>query len=235
MQVSVIIPTYNEEQNIERCLRSLRQQTFPEDEYELIVVDGNSKDRTREIAEPLADRVIIQTSKKVGGARNDGGRLAEGAIIATTDADCIIPPRWVEEIARTFSLDSRIVQIYGPVDPIEPGIRNRLSLELANGFSRIGYSTRAFYFTLGCNTAFRKDAFIQAGMYRCVDAGDDIEIARRMCMLGQVVRNPRMRVGFSMRRYDQFGTLKSLYEWFYIVAKGGEADKYNYIKREYKK
>ncbi|MDT8358359.1 MAG: glycosyltransferase, partial [Methanomicrobiaceae archaeon] len=171
----------------------------------------------------------------VGGARNDGGRLAEGSIIATTDADCIIPPGWVEEIVRTFSLDSRIVQIYGPVDPIEPGIRNRISLGLANGFSRIGYTTRAFYFTLGCNTAFRKDAFLQAGMYRCVDAGDDIEIARRMRTLGRVVRNPRMRVGFSMRRYDQFGMLKSLYEWFYIVAKGGEADEYRYIKKEYRK
>jgi glycosyltransferase involved in cell wall biosynthesis len=235
MKVSVVIPTYNEERNIERCLLSLRRQTFPEDEYELIVVDGNSIDRTREIAEPLADRVIIQTSKKVGGARNDGGRLAEGSIIATTDADCIIPPGWIDEIVQTFSRDPRIVQIYGPVDPIEPGIRNRMSLELANGFSRIGYMTRAFYFTLGCNTAFRKAEFIQAGMYRCVDAGDDIEIARRMSRLGYVVRNPRMRVGFSMRRYDQFGTLKSLYEWAYIVAKGGETDKYRYIKREYKK
>ncbi|HPD51509.1 MAG TPA: glycosyltransferase family 2 protein, partial [Methanoculleus sp.] len=70
--ISVVVPTYNEEQNIERCLRSLADQTVPRKNYEIIVVDGNSKDRTRDLAEPLADQVFIQTSKRVGGARNDG-------------------------------------------------------------------------------------------------------------------------------------------------------------------
>ncbi|HRT12001.1 MAG TPA: glycosyltransferase family 2 protein, partial [Methanoculleus sp.] len=70
--ISVVVPTYNEEQNIERCLRSLADQTVPRKNYEIIVVDGNSKDRTRDLAETLADQVFIQTSKRVGGARNDG-------------------------------------------------------------------------------------------------------------------------------------------------------------------
>jgi glycosyltransferase involved in cell wall biosynthesis len=235
MQISVVVPTFNEEQNIEGCLRSLRMQTLPGDEYEVIVVDGNSTDLTRDLAEPLADKVIIQTSKKVGGARNDGARIATGSIIATTDADCLVPPDWLEIIEKSFESIPNLVQVYGTVFPIEPGIRNKISLGIANGFSRAGYMTRTIYFTLGCNTAFDRDAFIRAGMYRCIDAGDDLEIARRMLLLGRVVFNPRMNVGFSMRRYEQFGTLKSLYEWFYIVAKGGESSKYSYIKRKYKK
>jgi hypothetical protein len=71
-------------------------------------------------------------------------------------------------------------------------------------------------------------------MYRCIEAGDDVEIALRMKKLGKVKFDSRMRVGFSMRRYQQFGTLKSLYEWFYIVARGGEASKFSYSKRKYK-
>jgi hypothetical protein len=71
-------------------------------------------------------------------------------------------------------------------------------------------------------------------MYRTVDAGDDLEIARRMRKLGKVKFSNRVRVGFSMRRYQQYGTLKSLYEWFYIVAHGGSSDKHSYTKREYK-
>jgi hypothetical protein len=43
-----------------------------------------------------------------------------------------------------------------------------------------------------------------------------------------------MRVGFSMRRYEQFGTLKSLYEWLYITFHGGESGKYSYTQRKYK-
>jgi len=94
--ISVIIPTYNEEANITACLQSLCNQTMSRDEYELIVVDGNSKDRTCELAREYADEVITQTSKKVGGARNDGVLRARGDIVATTDADCIIPPDWLE-------------------------------------------------------------------------------------------------------------------------------------------
>jgi hypothetical protein len=71
-------------------------------------------------------------------------------------------------------------------------------------------------------------------MYRCIDAGDDLEIALRMKRYGRVRFDSRLRVGFSMRRYQQFGTLKSLYEWLYIVTKGGESDKYSYSRREYK-
>jgi glycosyltransferase involved in cell wall biosynthesis len=231
--ISVIIPTYNEEANITACLQSLSNQTICRDEYEIIVVDGNSLDCTCELAQAYADEVFTQTSKKVGGARNDGVLRARGDIIATTDADCIIPPGWLEIIQNDF--ESRdIVQLYGTVYPIEEGLKHKISLMGTNTFSRIGYYTRALYYTLGCNTAFDKKAFVKAGMYRCIDAGDDLEIALRMRKLGRVRLDARMKVGFSMRRFQQFGTLKSVYEWLYIVANGGEASEYSYSKRNYK-
>ncbi|VVB89220.1 Glycosyltransferase AglE [uncultured archaeon] len=231
--ISVIIPTYNEEGSITTCLESLSHQTLNRDEYELIVVDGNSKDRTCELARAYADEVMTQTSKKVGGARNDGVLSAQGNIIATTDADCIIPPEWLEIIKNDFESQD-IVQLYGTVYPIEEGIKHKISIMGANTFSRIGYYTRTLYYTLGCNTAFDKRAFISAGMYRCIDAGDDLEIARRMRKIGRVMLDDRMKVGFSMRRFQQFGTIKSVYEWLYIVTNGGKASKYSYSKRDYK-
>lgn len=231
--ISVIVPAFNEERNITACLKSLDSQTLPRDEYEIIVVDGNSSDSTRELAEEYADEVFIQTSRKVGGARNDGVIRAKGNIVATTDADCIIPPDWLEVIKKDFERND-VVQLYGTVYPIEDGIKNKISLIGANTFSGICYYTGLFYYTLGCNTAFDREAFIKAGMYRTIDAGDDVEIALRMKKLGKVKFNSNMRVGFSMRRYQQFGTLKSLYEWFYIVARGGETSKFSYSKRKYK-
>jgi glycosyltransferase involved in cell wall biosynthesis len=231
--ISVIIPTFNEEENIAQCLVSLCHQTIPRNEYEIIVVDGGSKDATCEIAQKYADKVFTQTSKKVGGARNDGVNAAKGDIIATTDADCILPPDWVQRIGEDFK-DSSVVQLYGPVYPIEEGIGNRFSLLLANTFSRIGYFSRTFYYTLGCNTAFRKEAFLKAGMYRCIDAGDDLEIAMRLKDLGKIRFDGKLKVGFSMRRYQKFGTFQSIYEWIYIVADGGENDKYSYTQKEYK-
>ncbi|NJD54433.1 MAG: glycosyltransferase family 2 protein [Candidatus Methanoperedens sp.] len=231
--ISVIVPTYNEEANITACLKSLCNQTISRDEYEIIVVDGNSKDCTYELAQEYADKVMTQTSKKVGGARNDGVLRARGEIVATTDADCIIPPEWLEIIKNDFESHD-IVQLYGTVYPIEEGLKHKISLMSANTFSRIGYYTRALYYTLGCNTAFDKEAFIRAGMYQCIDAGDDVEIALRMRKLGRVMLDGRMKVGFSMRRFQQFGMIKSVYEWLYIVASGGEASGYSYSKRNYK-
>lgn len=233
-KISVIVPTFNEEKSIVTCLESLNNQSFPRDDYEIIVVDGNSKDRTRELAEPLADQVFIQTSKKVGGARNDGARAASADIIATTDADCLIPPNWLAVIHEIFENRDDIVQLYGTVFPLEPGLKHRASLALANTFSRIGYYSRTLYYTLGCNTAFDKEAFLQVGGYKCIDAGDDLEIAQRLKELGKITLSTKMRVQFSMRRYEQFGTLKSLYEWIYIVRKGGDSEKFQYAGRQYK-
>ena len=233
--ISVIVPAYNEEQNISICLESLCRQTLPRDQYEIIVVDGGSKDHTREIAARYADMVFIQTSKKVGGARNDGALKAKGEILATTDADCIIPEDWLGVITTGFERNPNVVQLFGPVDPMERGIKNHLFLALANTFSRFGYYSGLFFYTLGCNSAFRREAFIQAGMYACIDAGDDLEIPQRMKNYGRVKFENRMRVIFSMRRYEQFGTLRSLYDWVYIVAHGGESTKKSYTRKEYKK
>ncbi|MBP5082959.1 MAG: glycosyltransferase [Methanomicrobium sp.] len=233
-RISVVIPTFNEEDNITACLTSLCNQTIPRSDYELIVVDGGSKDKTRELAEKLADTVIIQTSKRVGGARNDGAKLTDAKILATTDADCIIPPEWLETVLASFEKNDKIVQLYGTVTPLEPGVKFKFYLWLANQFSRLGYYTHTLYYTLGCNTAFVKEAYDSIGGYKCIDAGDDLEIAQRMRKIGKVKFNPKMTVKFSMRRYVKFGTLKSLYIWLYIVLKGGKSDKYSYTGKTYK-
>lgn len=231
--ISVVIPSYNEGERIESCLKSLISQTIPRDQYEIIVVDGNSRDNTREIAMQYADLLFIQTSPKVGGARNDGALKAKGEILVTTDADTYLPPDWLERIQKGFA-DPGVVMLYGPVKPIENTIKNRFYLMMANTFAWLGYHTGTILFTLGCNSAFRKDLFFEGGMYRVSDAGDDLEIAHRMKRLGKVRFDRGLWVGFSMRRYDQFGALKSIYEWFYIVLHGGDANKYSYSKREYK-
>lgn len=107
-----------------QVLESLCNQTMNRTEYELIVVDGNSKDTTRDIARKYADKVIIQTRAKVGGARNDGADLATADIIATTDGgDCVLPPEWVETVYAEFAAHPEAAAIYGTVYPLEDGIK----------------------------------------------------------------------------------------------------------------
>lgn len=232
--ISIIIPAYNEGATIRRCLDALAHQTVPRGSYELIVVDGNSKDNTREIAAEYADIVFIQESERVPGARNDGFARAMHDIVATTDADCIVAHDWVEQILLSFK-DPRVVLAFGPVTPIEANPVNRRYVLLFNTLMRFGAATRLYYYTLGCNTVFRYEALKRAGMYRIMDAGDDLEVAVRMRKEGRVVFNLNLKVGFDFRRYEQFGFWKTLYEWYWIVLVGGISRKYSYTQRVYQK
>ena len=230
--ISIIVPTYNEEATILRSLTSLSEQTVPRDQYELIVVDGNSHDKSRELAGKLADIVFIQESERVGGARNDGFLRSQYDLVATTDADSYIPPNWIEELIRSFKKPD-VVQTYGPICAISDTSKNRMYVKLFNSMIWAGAGTGLWHYTLGCNTAFKKDALIRAGMYRNYDAGDDLEIPLRMKKEGRVYFNRKLIVGFDFRRYDDYGFMKTLAEWYYIVLKGGSSDKFQYSQREY--
>ncbi len=232
--ISIIIPAYNETATIRRCLHALSHQTVSRDRYELIVVDGNSKDTTREIAAEYADIVFIQESERVPGARNDGFRRAKYDIIATTDADSLPPADWVERLLDSFA-DPEVVMAFGPVTPIDVNPKNRRYILLFNFIMKFGAATRLYYYTLGCNTAFRYEPFERAGMYKIKDAGDDLEVGLRMRKRGKVRFNPRLKVGFDFRRYEQFGFWKTIIEWYLIVLQGGISRKRSYTRRVYSK
>jgi len=233
--ISVVIPAFNEGEGIETCLQSLCNQTLPRDQYEIIVVDGNSKDNTREIAEKYADLVFIQTSKKVGGARNDGVMASKYDWVVTADADCFFPPTWLETIVNDFKKYPDSVVFYGPIYPLEPGVKNKVEIFCYNRFIHATGKLKLFYATLGANTAFRKKEFIEAGMYRVCDAGDDFELPFRLKKYGKIHLDMKMVVGFSMRRFMNFGLLRSGFQWFYVVVKGGDSDKHQYMGKTYAK
>jgi cellulose synthase/poly-beta-1,6-N-acetylglucosamine synthase-like glycosyltransferase len=109
--VSVVIPARNEEQNIATCLESVLNQTYPKDRHEIILVNDNSTDKTGIIAEEFAGRtdrlkiIIAKENPDLTGRSNalaQGIDIAKGEVILMTDADCVIPPTWVEYIAKRF-------------------------------------------------------------------------------------------------------------------------------------
>ena len=101
--ISVIVPAYNAEKYLKNCVESVRNQTFQD--WELLIVDDGSKDRTREIAMECAagdDRVRVLRKKNggVSSARNLGLREAKGEYIAFLDADDRYECRCLEKIGR---------------------------------------------------------------------------------------------------------------------------------------
>ncbi|RMF92318.1 MAG: glycosyltransferase, partial [Candidatus Schekmanbacteria bacterium] len=93
--ISVIIPAYNAEEDLKECLASLKKQTIKP--KEIIVVDDGSTDSTAKVAEEMG-AIVVKNDRNVGRgqARINGVRKASGTVYAFTDADCIVPEKWLE-------------------------------------------------------------------------------------------------------------------------------------------
>lgn len=105
MKISVVIPVYNEEKYIVRCLKSIINNTRKADE--IIVVDGLSEDKTRKLISKFPEVKLLKNSHRTAASgRNVGISYAKGDIIAFTDGDCIVRKDWLENIEKAFENDN---------------------------------------------------------------------------------------------------------------------------------
>lgn len=110
--VSVIIPTKNSEKTLGECLKSLKNQTYPKNKYEIIIIDDHSTDRTVDIAKKYRAKIIISYGPP-GRQRNRGISKARGKTIGFIDSDCIAKKNWISEGVKYFISDE-IAVVGGP-------------------------------------------------------------------------------------------------------------------------
>ncbi|MBY0376402.1 glycosyltransferase [Patescibacteria group bacterium] len=102
--VSIIVPVYNRQDNIDENIKSLLAQDYPKDKYEIIIIDNGSTDRTLEIIKKHP--VVLLEEKEVRtsyAARNKGINFSKGEIIAFTDSDCIAFTDWLTRGVEALS------------------------------------------------------------------------------------------------------------------------------------
>lgn len=125
--VSVLIPARNESKNIGACLEAVSKQNYPQDKYEVIVIDDRSTDGTAETARAFESRIpslkVITVRQTPSGiapkkhALNVGIGESRGEIILCTDADCRPKPEWIETMASGFDEQTGMVIGYSPIAP----------------------------------------------------------------------------------------------------------------------
>lgn len=116
IKVSVIIPTYNDWGPLSICLDALSVQTLPQDRFEIIIANNEVRSPPPpDFAMPRNAKMITVPQHGSYAARNGALDLAEGDIIAFTDADCVPEPQWLTVAIDTFEADQSISRIAGGV------------------------------------------------------------------------------------------------------------------------
>jgi len=233
--VTVVVPVRNGEQTIQQLLDSLQKLDYDRNKVEVIVVDGNSTDKTREIVKKYPVKLVIEEEKGLNLARNVGIRCSNGEIVAFTDSDCIVPPNWITKIVENFkdpkvscvggsakALDDDFISQYADnsIVRLMPFFTKREELEKVKPF---------FRHPAGCNMAFRRKVAEEVGYFdENIQYGfDEVEFADRICRAGyKMVLDPEVVVWHKHR-----STLKEFLKQNFQYGKGsGLVFKMNMLK-----
>ena len=156
-----MVCAYNAERTMEACLASLEVLNYPD--YEVIVVNDGSRDRTLEIAESYSYcRIISQPNRGLSVARNVGAEAATGEIVAYTDSDCVADPDWLTYLVAKMEA-SGLAACGGPnFPPPEDSLVPAAVAVAPGGPTHVLLSDEVAEHIAGCNMAFRRDGAARA-------------------------------------------------------------------------
>ena len=228
MILSIIIPTYNEEEYLPILLESIKQQSF--NDYEVIIADANSKDRTREIAEEYG--CIITEGGLPAVGRNNGAKIAKGEYLLFLDSDLKLTDDYLRDTIYEFRMERLGIAIT-QMQPLSEKSEAQLFHYLANLFM-IGVEKIKPH-GAGCYGIIVKKELHEkcGGFNEELTFGEDSEYIRRLGSIERfkVLRKPR--IGVSTRRLEEEGieTLIRQYgksTWNDFMGKETGAEELNY-------
>ncbi len=200
MKLSIIIPTYNEEEYLPDLLKSIQRQDF--EDYEVIVADSHSTDNTVNIAKSYGCHVVPGGLPGIG--RNNGAKVAKGEILLFIDSDCVLTDNYLSSAIEEFehyNLGIAITQIV----PMEKSFINILSHEFANYMTK--QISKFKPHGAGCYGIFTYKSLHESvdGFDESVDFGEDTDYIERIGKISRfrVLENPRLLV--STRRLEEEG------------------------------
>ncbi|MEZ4401944.1 MAG: glycosyltransferase family 2 protein [Kofleriaceae bacterium] len=221
--VTIAMPAYNEEHYIEACIRSVQAQDYPRDRIEILVADGRSTDRTREILAELtaADpriKVIDNPDRLQAAGLNQLIRAARGEVVVRMDVHCEYAPSYVrtcvEKLDATGADNVGGAQRAKAKTPFQQALCAALTSPVGVGGARYRDATAEGFVDTVFLGAFRKKIFEKIGLYdpRAI-TNEDAELNQRLLASGgRIYLSPEIEVHYYPR--DSFATLARQY-WKY--------------------
>lgn len=216
---SVVIPAYNEEAYLGRCLDSLAAQCFS-GLVEVIVVNNNSSDRTAEVALAHGVAVLFEPAAGVCQARQTGTAAASGEIVVSTDADTVFGPGWLARIDRILRADPDAVAVAGPCQWVgAPGWGRVYQRALFGGVDLVHRLTGRVLYVSATNIAFRREHWTGYDL-TLTQGGDELDLLRRLRSRGPVRFDRDNPTFTSARRMNRglFYNLFCTFLYYYLVG-----------------
>ena len=202
--ISIIIPARNEEKNIGSCIQSIISQTFPSNNFEIIVVNDHSTDNTTNVVlsfkqenihlinlEDFTKAQVLNSYKKK--SIETAMQFAKGELIVTTDADCIMPEKWLETLAACYKEKSPVFVALPVVFKnakssdsfLKRFFKNFQSLDfmMLQGITGASVYKRFHAMCNGANLAYQKKVFYEVNGFEGIDrlaSGDDMLLMHKI-------------------------------------------------------
>lgn len=230
--VSVVVPAYNEEKIIQKTLYSLAKQgtKIP---FEVVFVDNNCTDNTVKVVGPFSKKfkrlkIICETKQGIGSTRESGFKNSESEIIASTDADSLVPQEWISKIFGEFWKDKNLIGVVGTyVFESKSKVFNLVSKGIMMFADYIHKSLTGSFAFRGINFAVKKEAWQKAGGFNIkISALEDVDLSLRVGKLGKIKYLSNLVVTTSYRRFEgrflkQFTKRAKAY-FYRVIAKSSE-------------
>lgn len=216
--ISIIVPTLNEEESLKFLLESLRRQSWSN--FEVLVVDGGSKDKTINIAKQYKAKTIILNGSSEFYSRNVGASLAKGRILLFTSADIIMPKDLMKKVYDKFENNHRVIAVSGFGIPDDAPIIGKVEYWLYNAFRYILAKLPKPFRRFSTSTNFlavRKKVFEKAGGFDPVDINADGLLGKTLSELGEVEFCSELYVFISARRMYKMGFFNFNRHYFYVL------------------
>lgn len=201
--LSIIIPTLNEEKYLPRLLESIRKQSYKD--YEVIVSDAFSKDRTREIARSFGCKIV--DGGLPGKARNNGARVSKGNLLLFLDADVFMDNKDFLKLLLYKHKKKRFVMASGFILPDNKDFLDQLLMFLGNVFNFL--FQKIYHGVQGPYMFVEKEYYDKVnGFDEKIILGEDVDFSYRVSKIGKLSFLIRPSLKISMRRFHQEGRLK---------------------------
>jgi succinoglycan biosynthesis protein ExoA len=220
--VTVAVPVLNEEAHLAACLAAIDAQTHPHI-VEVIVVDGGSQDRTREIASAHPGVRVLANPKRIqAAALNVALRAAKGDVFVRVDGHCVIAPDYVERCLLALSRPGTVMVGGGMTPVATAGFGRSVAAAMASpigaGPAKFHHGTVASWTDTVYLGAYRTATARSVGGYAEVAINEDAEFAIRMAKEGGIWFDPAIRSTYTPRA-DLVGVARQFFR--YGVGRAG--------------